>query len=62
MKNEIISKLGGILKNPGDIFTAYITPTGKQVTKLLTRNGKFSSVTYDNGTQVLIKSIKNVKK
>ena len=61
MKNEIMSKVGGLLKKPGDIFTAYITPTGKKVTKLWNAQGKMSSITYDNGTQVLIKSIKKGK-
>lgn len=50
----------GILKNPGDSFSAYVTPNGNKVAKLSTDNGnnKQSVIQYKNGTKVETKVTK----
>ena len=51
---------GGILQNPGDEFSARVTPTGRKVMKLKTDNGKqkYSKTVYKNGTTVETKTTK----
>lgn len=51
--------LGGILKQPGDTFTAMITRTGRLVMKQITNEVKQSVTIYPTtGTQVFTRSIK----
>lgn len=61
MKFQLVNKISGLLSNPGDTFIAKITPTGKQVAKLVTENKKVSSVTYGTGTTVVTEVFKHAK-
>lgn len=61
MKFQLVSKISGLLSKPGDTFIANITPTGRQVAKLVTENKKISSVTYGTGTTVVTEVFKHAK-
>lgn len=51
-----------ILRDPGDEFNAKITPSGRKVVKLNTKNEHYSATVYSNNTLVETKVTKNVKK
>jgi len=52
--NNLFNKLA--LTNPGDKFEAYVTPTLKQVIKIVKDDVKISAVRYPNGRIVETRS------
>lgn len=55
----ILSRLvSGFIRNPGDFFSAEMTPSHRQVIKLATDNIKYSATRYSNGTIVETRTIR----
>jgi hypothetical protein len=49
---DVAHSIGGLLRKPGDKFSAEITPSGNQVIKLVRDGKKRSAVKYKTGTVV----------
>ena len=59
-KNELSTIFkNGLLSEPGDKLTAYITPSGRQVIKLHKRNGYKASATRYPSTGTVVKTESN---